>query len=240
MKALLALAAAGGLVALKSATGFPCCVFAPADSAEPGSAGSATLACCVPPPAVEDAAVSGQYVEARTAAVYAGACHFSGEYVTAGTEAILAWHVERGVHGGVDLAGQTVVALVRGDENLAEPGPRRAVLYVDAGAPQALVEWARGAYPEVLGEVVRVERAPLSFTRDGDRFEVLAGDDLAVVGSLMPNRECCAMDFNVWYDPFVEVQGRVVGCVDDFACRTQALGRTIRVEGENCAIVGAF
>ncbi|MCA1632087.1 MAG: hypothetical protein LC774_17540, partial [Acidobacteria bacterium] len=49
--------------------------------------------------------VRGVYVEARTASVFAGACHYNGELTTAGREAVLAWSVKEGSWGGVNLAG---------------------------------------------------------------------------------------------------------------------------------------
>lgn len=234
MKTLIALGVAGALVALKVATGFPCCVLAPS------SEGEARLSSCEEAVSCQTDAVVGQYVEARTAAVYAGACHFSGEYVTAGSEAILAWRVDAGAHAGVDLSGHAAVALVCGDVNLAEAGARRSILYLPADAPEELAGWLRDEHAQVLGEVVRVERAEVSFERSGEDFDVRVGEDLAVAGSTMPNRECCKMDYNVWYDPFVAVEGRIAGCVDDFSCRTDALGKTWSVADENCAFVGAF
>src|ERR671928_228601 len=54
--------------------------------------------------------VRGVYVEARTASVFAGACHYNGELTTAGREAVLAWNVKGGSWGGVDLAGVRAVA----------------------------------------------------------------------------------------------------------------------------------
>ena len=36
--------------------------------------------------------IVGDYVEARTASVFAGACHYNGELVTTGRDAIMAWN----------------------------------------------------------------------------------------------------------------------------------------------------
>src|SRR5260370_7828290 len=38
--------------------------------------------------------VKGDYVEARTASVFAGACHFNGEVVTTGQDALMAWNIQ--------------------------------------------------------------------------------------------------------------------------------------------------
>ena len=49
--------------------------------------------------------VRGEYVEVRTASVFAGACHYNGELTTAGRDALMAWNVKSGAWRGVDLAG---------------------------------------------------------------------------------------------------------------------------------------
>src|SRR5918997_2889835 len=67
--------------------------------------------------------VRGVYVEARTASVFAGACHYNGELTTAGREAVLAWSVKEGSWGGVELAGVRAVA---GVGPQAKPGDSAA------------------------------------------------------------------------------------------------------------------
>src|SRR5687768_13059871 len=77
-----------------------------------------------------DTSLSGRYVEARTASVFAGPCHFNGEYTTQGREAVLALAFDAGTLNGVSLDGLTVVAAVSADANLAERGRRSSVVYV--------------------------------------------------------------------------------------------------------------
>ncbi|HEX8117567.1 MAG TPA: hypothetical protein VF521_09860, partial [Pyrinomonadaceae bacterium] len=55
--------------------------------------------------------LKGVYVEARTASVFAGACHYNGELTTAGREAVMAWSVKEGSWGGVSLAGVSALAV---------------------------------------------------------------------------------------------------------------------------------
>src|SRR3954467_11369778 len=64
------------------------------------------------------AAISGTYVEARTAEGFAGGCIMKGEGVTTGRRALLAWKVNHGSFDGVSLNGLAVVAAVAGDTNL--------------------------------------------------------------------------------------------------------------------------
>ena len=43
----------------------------------------------------------GDYVEARTASVFAGACHYNGELTTTGRDALMAWNITAGSWDGV-------------------------------------------------------------------------------------------------------------------------------------------
>src|SRR3954468_17969766 len=85
-------------------------------------------------PKVESAGVSGDYVEVRTASVFAGPCHFNGELTTTGRDALLAWHVTSGEWNGADLSGLRFVAVVSSEENLSVDGAaRRSEIIIDEG-----------------------------------------------------------------------------------------------------------
>ena len=45
--------------------------------------------------------IRGQYLETRSADVYVGQCFANGEVNLAGTEAIVAWHIQEGQWDGV-------------------------------------------------------------------------------------------------------------------------------------------
>ena len=53
----------------------------------------------------ESISLRGDYVEVRTASVFAGACHYNGEVITTGRDALMAWNVTSGNWQGVDLTG---------------------------------------------------------------------------------------------------------------------------------------
>src|SRR3954465_9963329 len=111
--------------------------------------------------AAKPATVTGTYVEARTAEVFTGACIMNGEAATTGREALLAWKVDRGQVGGVNLDGLAVVAALASDTNLGiheiggESTPARAVLYVDARANaaqrKALVSMVKSLSGSLIG-----------------------------------------------------------------------------------------
>ena len=82
--------------------------------------------------------LTGDYVEARTASVFAGACHYNGELTTTGREAEMAWHIRDGAWNGISLSGLSALASTVSDANLQdETAVRHAVLYMDAKATPA-------------------------------------------------------------------------------------------------------
>ena len=187
----------------------------------------------------------GVYVEARTASVYAGACHYGGQYTTDGREALMGWHFEAGQHGGVALAGVDLVVAVSADKNLAEKdAKRRSIVYVDADAQpaarQAALAWLKAKQAKLVGEIVAVKPGQVDVGSKKDDFWLAAGKAVAVKGSAMPERECCKMSYNVWYEPFAEVEKPLVGNVAVFRNADKDLGQVWERTGENEAFFGRF
>lgn len=209
----------------------------------------ALLASSVPTASVvlapERANAEADYVEARTASVFAGACHAGGEFTTQGREAVLAWRFTAGVRDGVALAGAEAVALVAADRNLAAADaerPARSVLLLDEDLAPERRDAVRALlcerYADVLGEVVDVRAADVRFEREGDRFRVAVDGTLELAGETLPDRSCCSMPFLVWYDPFTPLDRAVVGRCDVFSTRDEALDRRWTLRGQNNAFVG--
>jgi len=73
----------------------------------------------------ENVAVRGDYVEVRTASVFAGACHFNGEVTTGGREAMMAWNFTSGKWQDIDLSGVRLMAVITSNTNLAEANASR-------------------------------------------------------------------------------------------------------------------
>ena len=82
--------------------------------------------------------VHGNYIEARTADVFTGACFANGEAEQVGREAVFGWKIANGDWHGVSLAGLSVVGVIRSEHTLglaSEPiNPAKAVLIVDSHA----------------------------------------------------------------------------------------------------------
>ncbi|MEO6711161.1 MAG: DUF1326 domain-containing protein [Planctomycetota bacterium] len=181
-------------------------------------------------------------VEARSASVFAGACHYNGELLSGGNEALLAISVESGSSQGVDLGGVCAAALVASDKNLKLGGNHRSIVYVGEGASaqqrEAVVELLKERSHGELGEILSVEAAPLTVHANGQDFAVSVGDGIELKGVAMPDRACCKMPNMVWYEPLVPLKQRVVGYIEVWRVREPRLGLEFQRVEENSAFLG--
>src|SRR6476619_4941664 len=118
----------------------------------------------------ENVSLRGDYVEVRTASVFAGACHYNGEVVTTGRDALMAWNVTSGKWQGVDLTGVRVLAIVSADANLGEANAaRQSEVIIDSSASRtqalAMTNALKEKYAASLGKIVEVRTAPITFER---------------------------------------------------------------------------
>lgn len=183
---------------------------------------------------------SGTYVEARDATVWGGACHVSAESA-GGASAVMGW--------SFDAADVRVAAALEGTGNLqahdvfgvGEPADRRVELWVDAPsdeAAKAAVERVRSLSD--LGALIAVHRAPVTLFRDGDRFELVVEDALALKGEARADRSCCTMPESRWYHTLSVTTDSIVGVPSE--CRfegTDALSPW-GFEERNSAYVARF
>ncbi len=189
--------------------------------------------------------LTGDYVEARTASVFAGACHYNGERQTTGRDAVLAWSFASGTWRGVDVSGGRVLAIVNADANLADAdATRHSEIVVDAAndaQADALLDAMKENYVSVLGRVVQVRRAAVNFEHDKEgayRVETAGVAGLAVAA--MPDKGCCRMPHLVWYEPFAKIEGRRVGFVEKSFYEGGASGEAWQRQSENSAFYGTF
>src|SRR6266436_2120974 len=143
----------------------------------------------------DNTSVKGDYVEVRTASVFAGACHYNGEVTTTGRDALMAWNVSSGQWQGVDLAGVRVLAIVSADSNLSDKdAARRSEIIIDSAASRsqalAMLNALKEKYAASLGKIVTVRNAPITFERAGRTYAV-AADDVAINVEAIPNDLCC-------------------------------------------------
>ena len=192
----------------------------------------------------ENTAIKGDYVEVRTASVFAGACHFNGEVVTTGREALMAWNFASGRWNGIDLSGLKAIAVVSADANLDNAGAaRRSEIILDSSANHdqkaAMIEALKSRYAATLGEIVSVRSAPINFKHEGKSYEV-ASAETAINVEAMANDLCCRQPNLVWYSPLVQLSGRKVGYTLKASYSGDTVGDAWERNGENSAFYGSF
>jgi hypothetical protein len=192
----------------------------------------------------ESVSLRGDYVEVRTASVFAGACHYNGEVVTTGRDAMMAWNVTSGKWQGVDLSGVRVLAIVSADANLGENNAaRQSEIIIDSGASRtqslAMINALKEKYASSLGNVVAVRSAPIKFERNGRTYAVLT-NEAAINVEAMPNDLCCKMPNLVWYTPLVGLENRKVGYTSKALYSGNVVGEPWSRSGENSAFYGTF
>jgi hypothetical protein len=189
--------------------------------------------------------IKGDYVEVRTASVFAGACHYNGEVTTAGRDALMAWNVKTGAWQGVDLAGVRAVAIVSASENLADKNAARnseIIIGENASDAQsrAMLAALKSQYAASLGQITSVRRAPLSFDHQGKAYAVKAESFASITIEAMPDDLCCKMPQLVWYSPLVPLENRKVGYTTKAMYAGGEVGEPWQRSGENSAFYGTF
>ena len=192
----------------------------------------------------ENVSLRGDYVEVRTASVFAGACHYNGEVVTTGRDAMMAWNVTSGQWQGVDLSGVRVMAIVSADVNLGEQNAaRQSEIIIDSKASRtqalAMMNALKEKYAASLGKIVEVRSAPISFERNGRTYAVVT-NEAAINVEAMPNDLCCKMPNLVWYTPLVGLENRKVGYTEKALYSGKTVGEPWSRSGENSAFYGTF
>lgn len=192
----------------------------------------------------DNVSLRGDYVEARTASVFAGACHYNGEVTTTGRDAVMAWNVRSGQWKGVDLSGVRVVAVVSAEANLSDNiAARRSEIIIDSSASHwqaaAILEALKTKYAASLGNIAVVRSAPVKFDHTAGTYSVEAGE-ASINVEAMPNDLCCKMPNLVWYTPLVPLENRKVG----YTLKASYDGHTVSDQwqrsGENSAFYGSF
>ncbi|MCP3916252.1 MAG: DUF1326 domain-containing protein [bacterium] len=88
-------------------------------------------------------------------------------------------------------------------------------MYLDenasAGRRDALLGWLQVHAADTLGSIVATHVTPVRLRADGDDYLLRAGEDLELDMVAMPDRSCCTMPENRWYEPLASVREAVVG-----------------------------
>ena len=192
--------------------------------------------------------VTGTYVEARTAEVFAGACVVNGEVGTTGREALLAWKVDRGRFSGVSLDGLAVVAAVAADVNLGvheiggEAAHARSALFVDARATQtqreALVAMVKALAKGVVETVVEVTPAPIEFIEGDHDIRVASNALRLTVEKHLDHDTSCGN--KQWFQPLSTVDEAEMGETVENAFSSASLGAKWSDPNKRSGFFGRF
>jgi hypothetical protein len=118
-------------------------------------------------------AVRGEYIEARTCAVWIGSCFANGEVNLMGKNAVLGWSVTEGAWDGVSLDGLKIVAVLDAEGTLQTKyeGKVSSIVFVDKKAngaqEKALLAMAKALAPDHLSDVRKVSRKEIAHSRKG-------------------------------------------------------------------------
>ena len=195
------------------------------------------------------ARLTGEYVEARTAEVFAGGCIMNSEAETMGRQALLAWRITSGGFDGVSLDGLTVIAAVAGDRNLGmremggeAPTAVKAIITVDPRATPAqrtaLVALVRELTGGLITQVVRVDTAPMRFATSAKYVEVSAADTMLTIKKEMTHDPSCgAMQ---WFKPFTQMAQSSMGVAEAHSFSGTGLGTKWSAPDKRSAFWGTF
>lgn len=158
--------------------------------------------------------VRGEYVEARTADVYTGACFANSEGDLTGNLAVMGWKIDKGTWEGVNLDGLSVVGVVHASTTLGNLTksvyPVKAVLIIDEHANLeqrlALKSFAQRMTGDLLSDVVRVEYQPISLTLADNsihsrRATLVAGNLAKIQTRPLEDMDQICHNEQVWYQP---------------------------------------
>ncbi len=192
--------------------------------------------------------VSGSYVEARTAEVFAGGCVMNSEAGTEGKEAVLAWKVDRGSFNGVSLDGLSIVAALSGNANLGmvEMGGDRAAVrstvFVDQRAnpvqKMALVAMANELSNGVMGTIVNVTQTPIQFADNANQVQVAAGQVSLGVSKHVSHDPTCGAQ--LWFKPLSSVNDATLGLAEQHSFSGSNLGVKWSAPNKRSAFFGTF
>ena len=102
-------------------------------------------------------------------------------------DTIISWHFDKGTIEGIDVSGLTLAAVAHVPGNILQGNWRAAIFVDDKASPAqeaALLKVYTGQaggpiadLAKLIGEVVSVERAPITFMVDGGRGTLKIGTD---------------------------------------------------------------
>ncbi len=197
----------------------------------------------------KEATVTGDYVEVRTADVYAGPCFANAEVNLDGQEALLAWRVREGSWQGVSLEGLSVVAIVKANATLGDPftdpHPVRSILVVDERATleqqDALTSLARSMGGSLLQDIVRMKRSKIDLQFSANERTSLKAGNIAALETRGLHHEdhLCGNEY-VYYSPLTKISNAVPAYTILHEFGGHGLNSSWKSFGKRSAYIGTF
>jgi hypothetical protein len=158
-------------------------------------------------------------------------------------DTIIAWHFDKGTIGDVDVSGHTVALLAHVPGNILEGNWRAAVYLDDKVSPQqeeailavytGKLGGPVGELVKLVGEVVSVQKVPISFEVRGGSGTIRIGND--GYAELEPYRNASGATTTLADTVFSTVPGApvFVGKSPSYRARNAALGIDVNLKGHN-------
>lgn len=158
-------------------------------------------------------------------------------------DGIIAWHIDRGTIQGVDVSGLTVAVSVHIPGNILK-GNWRALVYLDDQATPAQHDALRSVFTgklggpvadlaALIGEVVGIERVPISFQVDKGKGTLIIGQTVqaALVPLTGPTGAPTMLHESVF--PTISGEPAYVGRAEQFGSKIPALGHDLNIQNHN-------
>ncbi|MDX1946844.1 MAG: DUF1326 domain-containing protein [Pirellulaceae bacterium] len=195
--------------------------------------------------------VSGTYLETRTCQVYTGPCFANAETGMAGREAVMAWNIEAGTQGKVDLSGLSVVVVLQASDTLGHQGIDdarrvRSTIIVDDKASDAqraaLVDFAKQHAGKAGSAVVRVDAAPIQMSLDTHELKgnLAAGQIVKLTTRKAKATDCICTNEVAYYPPLAKVDQFAAGVSIEAEYKGRGLGTTWSTPNSRSAYMGTF
>lgn len=197
--------------------------------------------------------LQGEYVEARTADVYTGACFANSEVGLTGRLAVFGWRIDKGSWQGVKLDGLAVAAAVRASNTLGDQFntayPVKAVLIVDerAGMEQrlALKSFAQRMGGDLLQDIARIEYQPVRLDFEGHnlhaaRATLTAGTLAKIQTRALADGDHICHNEEVWYKPLTRLDNAMPAFTVAHDFRGRGLDTVWSSPDKRSAFVGSF
>jgi hypothetical protein len=158
-------------------------------------------------------------------------------------DTIVAWHFDKGTIEDVDVAGSTIVAIAHVPGNILK-GNWRAAIYINDKASQKQMDALLQVYTgklggpvadlvKLIGEVVSVEKVPITFDVHGGEGTIKVGD--VGYAELEPYKSASGATTTLTDTVFSTVPGApvFVGKSPRYRAKNKALGIDIDLQGYN-------